>query len=62
MENCTVCSVLTVEIFCITAIKQSHAVDKKKKNRSLIMNCEHCPMVWFQKLVAEVEGTYKFGR
>ncbi|XKL66605.1 hypothetical protein PGB90_010025 [Kerria lacca] len=40
----------------IGAITQSHAVDNKKSGRNFIMNCEHCPMIWFQKLQTEIEG------
>ncbi|XP_065207739.1 TBC1 domain family member 1 isoform X2 [Planococcus citri] len=38
----------------IGAITQSHALGKKKSN--VVMNCEHCPMVWFQRLLNEIEG------
>lgn len=44
-------------LFLFTAIKQTYAVDNKKKTRMpQIMSCNHCPMVWFQKLQTEIDG------
>lgn len=42
---------LKVEFFS-AAVMQSHRIAKK----SVVMNCDQCPMVWFQKLLAEIEG------
>lgn len=45
-------------VFPETAVKQSHTFNNNKRRQALIMSCEHCPMVWFQKLLSEIEGSY----
>lgn len=30
-----------------------------KKEKQVIVSCEHCPMVWFHKLCSDIESMFK---
>jgi hypothetical protein len=30
-----------------------------KKEKQIIVSCEHCPMVWFHKLCSDIESMFK---
>lgn len=42
-----------LETLDIAAIGQASATNKKT---SLVVSCEHCPMVWYHNLCTELEG------
>lgn len=44
--------------FASTAIKQAFLATSEAQRREKlpVLSCEHCPMVWYHKLCAEVEG------
>lgn len=31
-----------------------------KKEKQIIVSCEHCPMVWFHKLCSDIESMFKY--
>lgn len=44
----------------VSAITQSfHATKECKEYKQPVLSCEHCPMVWFHKLCAEIEGKFE---
>lgn len=45
----------------IPAISQAHvtACEAVRKEKQPVLSCEHCPMVWYHKLCAEIESKFK---
>lgn len=44
--------------FASAAIRQAFLATSEAQRREKlpVLSCEHCPMVWYHKLCAEVEG------
>lgn len=49
---------LSIFCFASAAIKQAFLATSEAQRREKVpvLSCEHCPMVWYHKLCAEVEG------